>query len=473
VRLRRAERLAGGLLLVAAVAWWLLVPTHPNYDAYYHLVWGRELLAGHLPGFEAYAAPTEHPLYVAWCTVLALLGGDADRLLVLTTLLCLVGLTWGTWRLALGVFGPWPAVLATLFVGSSFAFLLYAVRAYVDVPFLALTVWAGVLAQDGRRRGAAWLLVLAGLLRPEAWVLAGLLWLWGWSSASAAQRVRGAGLVVVAPLLWFATDLVVTGAPLHSITATSALAESLGRERGITHVPRALVAFVADVARPPVAAAGVLGIVLAWRQLGWRRLVVPLALMAAGTAAFVGTGVLGLSILPRYLTVPAVGLCVFAGYAIAGFTLLAADHPWRARWRGAAVAAVGLGAVFLVLKLASFGALATELRLDRSVHDDLQALLDTREVQADLACGPLTFPNYRLVPDARWILDVPGRQVRARSDLSVAQRRSVRGIAVFTLGRTTLRRYGFADGAGPLTNVPDAQFAPLVRRGRFSAYSAC
>ena len=51
----------------------------------------------------------------------------------------------------------------------------------------------------------------------------------------------------------------------------------------------------------------------------------PLALFAAGVITFVGTGVLGLSILPRYLTVPAVALCLFAGYALLGFTALGAS----------------------------------------------------------------------------------------------------------------------------------------------------
>ena len=51
----------------------------------------------------------------------------------------------------------------------------------------------------------------------------------------------------------------------------------------------------------------------------------PLALFAAGVITFVGTGALGLSILPRYLTVPAVALCLFAGYALLGFTALERD----------------------------------------------------------------------------------------------------------------------------------------------------
>lgn len=465
--MRRAERVAGVALLAAAVLGWLLVPTYPNYDAYYHLVWGREILDGLKPSFDAYAAPTEHPLYVAYAALVGLVGQDADRLLVLTTLLCLVALAWGTWRLTLAVFAPWPAALATIFVGSSFAFLLYAVRAYVDVPFLALVVWAAAQEAQGRR-GAAVLLALAGLLRPEAWILAGLLWLWRWPAADARRRAIGLGLVLVAPVLWCLVDLWATGDPLHSVTATSSLAEDLGRDRGIAKVPRLFVTQLADVARPPIAVAGVIGIVLAVRELGWRRVVIPLGMLAAGVIAFVGTGVLGLSILPRYLTVPAVALSLFAAYAVAGFTMLAAGDRRRVPWGRAAVAAAVVGAVFFVVKLGSFGTLADELRFGRAIHDDLQALLHEPPVRAAMRCGPITFPNYRMVPDTRWMLDLPRTAVGARS----AQRRD-RGVAVFTLGRETLRRYGFADGASPLTNVPDPGFTPIARVPRLAAYAAC
>ncbi len=465
--MRRAERVVGAALLAAAVLWWLLVPSYPNYDAYYHLVWGREILDGLKPSFEAYAAPTEHPLYVAYAALVGLVGEDADRVLVLTTMLCLVALVWGTWRLGLVLFGTWPALLATLFVGSSFAFLLYAVRAYVDVPFLALVVWAGVREAEGKR-GAAGFLVLAGLLRPEGWILAGLLWVWRWPAADTARRVRGAGLVLLAPVIWCLVDFVVTGNPLHSVTATSSLAEDLGRDRGIAKVPRLFVTQLADVARPPVALAGVIGAVLAVRRMGWRRMAIPLGMLASGIVAFTGTGVLGLSILPRYLTVPAVALCLFAGYAVAGFTLLPAGDRWRRPWSRAAVGALALGVVFLVIKLPSFGTLADELRFGRQMHDDLQSLLAAPEVRAGMRCGPITFPNYRLVPDTRWMLDAPRSAVGARS----AKRRDS-GVAVFTVGRETLRRYGFADGASPLTNVPDPGFAPIVRVPRLSAYAAC
>ena len=80
---------------------------------------------------------------------------------------------------------------------------------------------------------------------------------------------------------------------------------------------------------------------------------------------------LGLSILPRYLTVPAVALCVFAGYALAGFTALPADDPRRGRWMRASAAATVLGVVVLALLAPSLDRVSAELRFIRTTHDDL------------------------------------------------------------------------------------------------------
>ena len=119
------------------------MPTYPNYDAYYHLVWGREIVAGHLPTFEAYQAPTQHPLYLVICAVLGLFGEHGDRLLVLFTCLCHVAFTYAVYRLGTAMWDRRRALVAALLAGSSFALLLYAARAYVDEPFLALVLWAG------------------------------------------------------------------------------------------------------------------------------------------------------------------------------------------------------------------------------------------------------------------------------------------------------------------------------------------
>jgi hypothetical protein len=194
---------------------------------------------------------------------------------------------------------------------------------------------------------------------------------------------------------------------------------------------------------------------------------VPIALFGAGVVTFLATGLAGLSVLPRYLTVPVVAVCIVAGYGVLGFTTL---PPGRVRlvWSRAAIAAAALGVVFVAIKAPVVGTLRGELRFIKGSHDDLVAILHTPAVQRDMRCGPITYPNYRLVPDTRWLLDVPARRVGARS-----ARRRKRGVAMFVLGTKELKRYGFAAGASPSTNVPDPGFVPIARNARFSAYAAC
>lgn len=481
--LRSREAAAVAALGVAALALFLLAPTYPNYDAYYHLVWGRELVHGITPTFEAYQAPTEHPLYLAICAVLGVVfGSHADRALVGLGALSLVWLAWATWRVGRACFGTWAGLLAGLFVASSFAFLLYAARAYDDVPFLALVLTAAVIEVETPPRGdrSRWvmaLLVFAGLLRPEAWALGGLYWLWRTQAGTGGQRRFDLlAMACVAPVLWATVDGLVTGDPLHSLHATSDLADQLGRDRGIGEVPGAFVRFVFDVSRPPVALAGVVGLGLAlWVArnrdarlparlplvggMGLpavRALHVPVALLLAGTITFCLTGAAGLSVLPRYLTVPVVAVCLFAGYAVAVF----------ARDRRLLAAMVVVGLAFLGLKAGSFTKLHNELSFIRTTHRDLAAVLDDPRVQRARACGPVTLPNYRLTPDAKWVLD--SGAVGARSAV-----RRTSGVAIVVVGDKAVKRYGRADGASPTTNTPDPGFRPIARHGSFVAYAAC
>lgn len=468
----RAQRLAFVALAGAAVALALLVPTYPNYDSYFHLNWGRELLHGHLPHLQAYAAPTQHPLFIVVCAALDIVfGGVADRALVVLCVLSLVVLVGATYRVGAACFGAGPGLGAAVFTASSFAFLLYAARGYVDVPFLALVLVAAALEAErpGRGRAVAGVLAVAGLLRPEAWILAGVYWLWLGPLAreGRAPRWELLALAAAAPVLWALSDLLITGDPLYSLHATSALAGDLGRERGIANVPRSFVAFLADTARPPVFAAALLGAVLAVRaRRRLRALHVPLALFGAGTVTFVGTGVGGLSILPRYLTVPAVALCLLAGYAVLGFTTLPRGRT-RTLWERGAAGAVVLGVAFLVLKAGSFAALARELRfIDRTHHTVVAAAGDPRVRQ----CRPVTLPTYRLIPDLRFELDASEADVRARSQVGA----DAPGTALFVVGgRKAVKRFGEAAGVPRRFNDPPAQPAFPVLHDFLLAEDRC
>ena len=64
------------------------------------------------------------------------------------------------------------------------------------------------------------------------------------------------------------------------------------------------------------------------------------------------------------------------------------------------------------------------------------------------------------MPDARWILDASRREsARAARDASP-------GVAIFFLGAKMLRRFGFAQGASPRTNVPDPGYVLVAHNDR-------
>jgi len=460
---RRAEQLALAGLLAVALLLWLLVPTYPNYDAYYHLVWGREVLDGVLPSFDAYAAPTPHPLYLLLTTVLALFGESADRLLVLVTVLAHVGFTWSVYRLGKAVWDWRAGALAAVLAATSFALVLYAVRAYVDVPYLALVFWAAALEAE-RPGGAASrrvlvILAFAGLLRPEAWLLSGIYLLYtAWQRRARGERVLEAIelLLVVAPaLIWAACDWIVTGDPLWSLNATSALAEDLGRDTGLSAAIREGITFVSGTAREPVALAAVAGLVIAVRRGDWRAQYVLAGLALAGTAAFLLTSAFGLSVLPRYLTVPAVVLCLLAGYL------------FSRSWVLFGVAVAG-GLLFFAVRSDVVDRLTTELRFIGTTRDDLRALVLTPQVEHARRCGPVSLPNYRLVPDTRWYLDASEGEVIARSDIM-----PVSGAAIVYTGEKLIDRYGKAAGASIRTNRAPQGFRLVARSGGFAAYARC
>src|SRR5207244_4743305 len=132
-----------------------------------------------------------------------------------------------------------------------------------------------------RRRGAAVLVLLdlAGLLRPEAWLLAGAYWLWLAPALDGRARLRLAALAAAAPVLWALSDLVVTGDPFFSVNGTTGLASELGRQTGLGALPDVLPHRLGEILRLPELVAAVLGLAagLVWMR---RRTLLPVAVAA-------------------------------------------------------------------------------------------------------------------------------------------------------------------------------------------------
>jgi hypothetical protein len=270
-------------------------------------------------------------------------------------------------------------------------------------------------------------------------------------------------------VVWMLTDLIVTGDPLFSLLYTSASAEDLGRQRTLGELPSAVPAFFETIVKLPVLVAAVagLGIALAFAP---RRAAVPLALLVSGVFTFVLIGAAGASVLERYLAVAAVALLVFAAVALGGFTMLRRGRV-RVAWMALSAALVTFGVVFTAthVRLDYFD---SELTFRGAAHDDLVRVLESGPVQKGLRCGPLFSPNHKLVPDSRWILDLPrGKVVPIAQPGSPKPRR---GVVLVVTSRFAIFKHAWSnDVDSSLIEVPPRGWRRVVTSDFYAAYARC
>ncbi len=405
-----------GLFALATLVVFLRYPSYPNYDSQYSLVWGREILDGIVPSFDAYRAPTEHPLLIAISVPLALLGDDAAlRAFVAVCMVSLVLLVAAMYRLGAAAAGMLGGLAAAAIIASRLNFWLLASIGFLDLPYCAFVAWALALEVERPRRGGPVfvLLTLAGLLRPEAWVLTFLYAAWFAWPLDRAGRVRAFAYACVAPGLWCLVDLVVTGDLLFSIHHTSALAEELVRERPLHTLPSVMVRLLAEILKWPLLALSLAGVVAAWRTRR-RVLATPAALCLVTCATYLVIASGGLATVYRYLLTAALALAVFGAYALTGWTTLDRGRP-RQVWAATATVLVAFGALFTLTHTSPKKAEA-DLRLRAHIHHDLARILRMPEVRAARRCGPVSTANHKLMPDIRWLLHSRDGSVVARSD---------------------------------------------------------
>jgi len=477
---RAWERLALALLTLGALAGFLAYPTYPNYDSVYSLVWGRELLGLHKLSFEAYRAPTEHPLAIAFGALLSPLGDSADRVMVFCSVLSFVILVVAVYMLAKTAFTPLVGFVAAALLLTRFDYPFLAARGYIDISYLAVVMVAAVVEARAPRRRPVLVLVLlaaAGLMRPEAWVLAGLYWLWLFPRAGWAQRVRYAALVAIGPVVWAAVDFAVTGDPKYSLTATGDLAASLGRNKGIGAVPDAMYTFLITLTKFPIAVAGAIGLVLAI-TLTPRRSMMAFALFASGVGTFALVGGAGLSVIDRYLLIASLALMIFAAVFIGGWTMLRERSAWRRIWAAAGAVVVIIGFAFSVTRV-DLSTLDTELAFRREAHVALEKVLHDPAVTSALSCGGNVYvPNHKLIPDVRWILDRPRSAVLARSDVRAlpdpkpASVTPTRGVAILVHDRLAVLRQALVTELDETEqNLPPPGFDRIATSNYYAAYA--
>jgi hypothetical protein len=518
-------KLAFAALCAAALVGYFAFPTYPTYDSFYALLWGRDLLHLHLPDFSVYRGPTEHPLAIAFGVLCSIFGQGGARLMVLGSIGSFVALVAGIYRLTRLCFGTLVAALAALLMLTRLFDANLAAQGYLDLTYVALIVWAAALEVARTRRGTAVfaLLALAGLLRPDAWVLSGAYWLWcawpvlaraAWrgglraraSSADAAPRAGAsragsaprapasatdcaprvllgyAALVAAAPVVWVVLDTIVTGDPLYSLHSTAVLAAELERTQGFSAVLSATWRYLVRIDKLPVVVGGIGGVLLAV-SLTPRRSRVPLAVLVLLALVYVAEGAAGASVIDRYMLGSAALLLPFCALAIGGWSLLAPGSLLRRVWMAGGAALVLYGALAAV-SVTSLTNARTTLSYHEDFHEGLAAALHAPAVRAELArCPLLSLPDNKLIPDARWILDTTGqRDIVARSEAradadggeDTLQRRIARAsVAVYPLGAAVFQEAIVDVGDDPRDQVPLPGFRRIYTSRYYAVYGNC
>ena len=448
----------------------------PNYDTIYALVWGRELAHGDRPDYGAALPPTPHPLTELWGLVTTPLG---DGMIVLTMIGAYVSLGligFFVYRLGTIWFDRPVGAVAAAIVLTRAPFLSNGLRAYIDLPYIALCLAA--LLVEAKRPRAGWpvlaLLALAGLLRPEAWLFAAVYWLYLAYTADRSDRSRVtrelaplAALALAGPVLWALFDWITTGSPTYSWTGTKETVETLERQTGpvdlVLYGPRRL----GEVLQWPgmVGALGGVALGLAFLR---RRSVLGVAAAVLALAAFALLACGGLAILPRYTMLAASILAIFVGVALLGWRLLEPGHPWRRPWQFVAALVALMFLVWLPNQWDLDSRVDTDLTNQARIENDLTDLVDAGAFEP--LCGKVAVPNHRAVPRLAFGLDVEPTQIVSASEEDVP------GRGYFVAPASDFVIHNFIldpnDPTDPSFPVPDG-YEEVARNDSWVVYRRC
>jgi hypothetical protein len=400
----------------------------PNYDTIYALVWGRELAHGMSPDYAAALPPTPHPLADLLGALTTPLGDGAIGVTMVIAYLSLGLIGYLVYRLGSLWFDRAIGAVAALIVLTRAPYLSNGLRAYVDLPYIALCL--GALLIETRRPRAGWpvltFLALAGLLRPEAWLFSltylAYLLLWPTRPGERAMpegRAKGEDgvalvtLALAAPVAWAVFDWITAGSPTYSLTGTRETVATLDRHTGLVDLvlwgPRAL----GEVLQWPgmVGAAG--GLILGFCFLRRRStLGIAATILALGAFALLAVG--GLAIIARYTMLAAAVLAVFAALGLLGWRLLDAGHPWRRAWQGFAVVVAAMAVIWVPNQYDLLNTVDEDLTNQGQIEGDLSDLAESGAFEP--ICGPISVPNHRAVPRLAFDLEVKPSSVVSSSE---------------------------------------------------------
>jgi hypothetical protein len=370
----------------------------PTYDPWAWIVFGRELVVPG-PGFSTVASTGWKPLAVLFTAPLALLGSAAPSLwLVVVRSAGLAALVLA-FRLGARAGGPIAGTVAAIALLASSDWLRYLLAGNIEPLVVALVLGAIELHLRGRRDVAFLLGALAGLARPEVWLLVGVYAIY----VSLSER-RWWPLALGIPgmfALWIVPDWLGSGDLLHTFHLARISAEPRNLQ-GTGDPALELLRGAGTIAPAPVWIGALCGVVFGWRTRD--RTVAALAFVAAAwTLTTVAATAVGYPAVPRYLVVPVAICCVLAGIGVVGVVRLAS------RPRGRAVLAavlVAVSAPFAVSRAVGLAHQSADAKARAQTLSALWRAVDRAQLRAPVArMHPVVKPGG-LENGLAWKLDL-------------------------------------------------------------------
>ncbi len=342
---RPDERIVIACCLLVGVATVLVAPAL-GYDAWAWMVWARELTALSL---DTSGGPSWKPLPVLVSAPFAWVDGLAPFLWLSLVRAAALYALWLAGRCAARLAGA-PVALA------AFGFAAFGLLVSTDLPRTALygssepllvvfVLGALLLHLQERRITALSLLALAGLVRPELWLLALIYGVWC-ARQSGRNRSLIAALVITPPLIWMLLDWLGSGGlaqgaqTAQSTTPTSAARAALPALEVVSRLGDSVIA--------PVLALALVALLIAWRRRN-REVLLLAALVVCWVAVVAVMAQFGFTGARRYLAGPAALSCVIAGVG-AGWLIASLAAGWLRLAAGGAIAALLIGFGLFVLR---------------------------------------------------------------------------------------------------------------------------
>lgn len=225
-------------------------------DAWAYLAWGQALLRAERPLYN-HALTTPKPLGM----LLGMIAGPLppERGFQLVVIVLLGAMAAALYWVAFNTAGTVGAAVALACLGTSAVIGQSLQKSLIDGAAAALVMLA--IATSGRRRLLC--LILAGLARPEAWLLTGVA---AYSQASGSPRRRLAlGLLgaALAPLIWSTADLLLAGNAFASSDRANTIVKTMRLSPpALSTSPGQIASATATDIGAAAAAAGLAGILL-------------------------------------------------------------------------------------------------------------------------------------------------------------------------------------------------------------------